>query len=526
MVTRPASVAHLARRVERLYPHRLAGEDLDGRKQTVAELRDRSNRLANGLLGSGIRFGESVAVITYNRIEYMELDFGLAKAGIVKVPLNFRLLPGELFTAMKMARVKAIIADVDAAFSLDGVDTVLDRPLLIAIGGKVPGWLAYEEFLSRGSTRDPGAEPGAEDVYQIRFTSGSTGMPKGVITSHIGARAAILGNLWVLTTQGNVAAPRTLQQGPVVMTSGWTLMPTLLMGGTNVFMTRFDPELVIDVMVDRHIHWSVAVPTMLRRLAEAPNVARLRQSFLECLCYGGEAAPIAAIATLLEHTNSLVQAYGQTEAPSWTAYVGRADHANEKLWASCGKSIPDADYAFFDESSTAITEPGKVGHMAYKGPNITMGLLGGEDEYKQRLTADGWWLTGDAAMFDENGFIFIVDRLSQVIISGGTNIYPAEIERVLEEHPAVVEAVVVGVPDERWGETPAALLYAPDLAEEQLEQMQDWLRGRTASFKRPRYLFLSKQPLPRRGIESKISRKDVKEEIRRRVMQGTQSPKP
>jgi fatty-acyl-CoA synthase len=502
------TVSQLVRQVERQHGGRVAVEDLDGNTLSVAGLRDRSNRLATALLELGLEPGDRVAYASRNRREYFEIDFALAKAGLVKVPLYFRLAADELARSLEAAAVSLVLADDEVAGRLDELDLPGVRRVSFE---QRDGWLGYEELVCRGRSADPGISVGPDETYHIRFSSGSTGPPKGIPISHRGARAAMLGNLWIMSTQGWADSPRTLQQAPLVFAGGWSVLPTLLMGGTNVVVPDFDPDLMLRSIVERRIQWLFAVPTMLRRLAEVDGIADLRDTDLRCLMYAGEPAPLEALAVLTEHTDALVQCWGQTEAPASTTYLSRREHADRSLWPSVGRPIPGVEFAILrDGAVPAETVPDDVGEIAVRGPAIATTLIGAEEEYHERLLDGGWWRTGDTGRFDGAGRLFIEGRLSEVIISGGTNIHPTEIENALEEHPAVAEAVVVGVPDRRWGETPAAYMSAPGWGAAHADGFDEWMANSMSRFKRPRHVFVTSAPLPRASAEAKPARGDVR----------------
>jgi acyl-CoA synthetase (AMP-forming)/AMP-acid ligase II len=336
-------------------------------------------------------------------------------------------------------------------------------------------------------------------------------LPKGIAISHRAARAAILGNLWIMSSSAPVPAPRTLQVAPVVYASGWTVIPTLLAGGTNVIMAQFDADETLGSLKDDAIDWMFAVPTMLRRMGESSSLHLLRESRLGCVMLAGEPAALPALEVVADYTDALIQCWGQTEAPASTTLVTRAEMKNPELWRSIGRPIPGVEFSLLvDGVVLDELSPGVEGELVVRSVTIASDLLGAAEEYEQRKLPDGWWRTSDVATFDEEGRVFIVGRASETIITGGTNIQPVELERALEEHSQVLEAIVVGVPDERWGETPAALVHAPSLVSAPSTALTDWARERLAGFKRPRYIFLSAEPIPRRSGEAKVARGDIK----------------
>jgi acyl-CoA synthetase (AMP-forming)/AMP-acid ligase II len=368
-------------------------------------------------------------------------------------------------------------------------------------------------------------EVGPADLYHIRFSSGSTGKPKGIAISHGGARAAMLGNTWVMSTSGPTLAPRTLQVAPLVYAGGWSVLPTLVCGGTNVILRRFDADEMVRTIAEEHITWMFAVPTMLRRVADSAELPRLRGSDLSCLMLAGEPAAIPALEAVSEHTDALVQCWGQTEAPASTTFLSRTEMARPELWPSIGRPVPGVEFSLVSEGRVLDRpEPGVDGELVIRTPSVATTLLGGESEHAERLLPDGWWRTSDLGHFDDEGRIYIVGRASETIITGGTNIQPVEIERALEAHPDVREAVVVGVPDADWGETPAAYVHVETLDESTGEVLEDWLRSHLAGFKRPRHLFLSADPLPRASGESKIARGDVKRLVRSWIDEPSSRP--
>ena len=504
-----ATVVRLMNQIERRPAASVAVEGA-GIKITIGELREASNRLANAFIGLGLNKGDRVAYAAHNHVEYVVLEFALLKAGLVKVPLNPRLTGPDLLGCMQIADVRLVVADEMTAASLDEVWERADHPHAVVIGER-PGWLSFASLIAGGAATDPGVPVQADDLYHIRFSSGSTGKPKGIAISQRGARSAILGNTWVMSTNAPVSAPRTLQVAPLVYAGGWSVLPTLLCGGTNVVLNRFDADATLRAIRDEDIDWMFAVPTMLRRLANSPELPRLRESRIGCLMLAGEPAALPALEVVSQYTDALVQCWGQTEAPASTTMLSRQEMRVPELWTSIGRPIPGVEFSLLVEGQVVDElNPGVEGELVLRSETIATQLLGGEAEYENRLLDDGWWRTGDLGRFDDEGRAYIVGRVSEVIITGGTNIQPVEIERALEEHARVVEAVVVGVPDEQWGETPAALVYAPELADRPTEDFTRWVRDRLAGFKRPGHLYISARPLPRASSEVKIARGEMK----------------
>ena len=482
------------------------------RSLTIGELATRSTRLANALHGLGLVPGDRVAYVAQNHLEYVILEFALLKAGLVKVPLNFRLTPSELRWCMELADVRLAVADAGAAAALDEVWS--EGELLKVVIGQRPGWLSFDELVAGGSTTRVQAPTGPSDPYHVRFSSGSTGRPKGITISHAGARSAILGNTWVMSTSGPVARPRTLQVAPLVYAGGWSVLPTLLCGGTNVVLERFDADETLRAIAGLGIDWMFAVPTMLRRMSTSDDLPLLRGARLSCLMLAGEPAALPALETVSEHTDALVQCWGQTEAPASTTLLTREEMRNSELWGSIGRPVPGVEFSVLvDGEVLPGLEPQRQGELVIRTPSVTTELLGAEAERESRLLPGGWWRTSDLGHTDDEGRIFIVGRASETIITGGTNISPVEIERALEELAEVQEAVVVGVPDDQWGETPAALVYMPVLQGSDsvdLMLVDRWVRSRLAGFKRPRHVFVSAQPIPRASGEAKVARGELK----------------
>jgi fatty-acyl-CoA synthase len=508
------TVVQLMRQVERRPSAQVAVEEAHGgRRLTIGALAEQSNRLANALIASGLAAGDRVAYVAQNHLEYVVLEFALLKAGLVKVPLNPRFAPYELRRCIELAEVRLIVADEGSAAAIDEVFGD-EEPRRTVIGAR-DGWLSFADLVAGGSPSSVAVPVGPDDLYHIRFSSGSTGKPKGIAISQRGARAAMLGNTWVMSTSGPTLEPRTLQVAPLVYAGGWSVVPTLVCGGTNVIMRRFDADEMLRVIVEEHITWMFAVPTMLRRVSTSSELPRLRGADLSCLMLAGEPAAIPALEAVSEHTDAMVQCWGQTEAPASTTFLSRAEMARRELWSSIGRPVPGVEFSLWSEGKVLDRpEPGRDGELVIRTPSITTNLIGGEAEHGERLLSDGWWRTSDLGHFDEEGRIYIVGRASETIITGGTNIQPVEIERALESHDVVREAVVVGVPDPEWGESPAAYVHVGELGESTAEQLETWLRSQLAGFKRPRHIFLSVDPIPRASGESKIARGDMKKLIR------------
>lgn len=506
------TVSQLFEQAERMYPSRVAVEDWAGRTQSVGGLMRRANRLANALIGRGFSRNDRVAFVGRNCMEYFEVDIALGRTGMTKVPLYFRLNGQELATALAMADAKAVIADVEAAASLDQA-SYESADMLRVVMGDHDNWYPYEDLLREGSERAPSLAARPSDTYHIRFTSGSTGPPKGVAISQAGARAAILGNCYVFAHEGSTPRPRTLHQAPLVFAGGWSVLPTLLSGGTNVVDRDFTGEAMLNAFAERGVTWMFAVPTMLRQLAATPNIERLANSPLRCLMYAGEPAPLEALSVLTEQSDALVQCFGQTEAPASTTLLSRREHERPELWPSCGTPIPGVDFDVLVDGQVTADAHGQTGELVVRTRSLATALIGAPDEYSNRRLPGGWWRTGDVGYIDEDGRVFIVGRGNDTIITGGTNVHPAEIERALESHESVIEAAVVGIPDPDWGETPAALVYAPQLGEQATTVLDEWIRTRIARFKRPRVIVLTTEPLPRKGTEGKLSRGEARSQI-------------
>ena len=506
---RNATVANLVEHIYHQDPGQVAIESEEGHTWTIGDLRAEANRIVNALRGQGVVAADRVMYIGRNLPEFIALDCGLATAGLVKVPVNFRLSPEEIDQIVSLTDPRAVIADhecasalADSAWSGETVRICINRT-----AEETPrGWGDYDAVVGRADSVASMAPVRGSDLYQIRLTSGSTGRPKGVLTSHFAAREAILGNLWVLGRELGRRAPRNLVVMPVTMQTGWTLLPTLMLGGTNVIRSRYAADRLIADIVSSDITTVNLVPTILRDLAQCDGLEELATGALEAIVYAGEPAPLEAVATLWEHTRTLVQTYGQTEAPSWTTWLSSEDHADLELRRTVGRATPHNAWAVLDEGGAPVAQSGVTGELAIRGGSITVGLLGAEDEHRERLAGGVWWRTGDVGHIDDRGYITVVQRKKEMIISGGSNIYPGEIENVLLQHPGVQEAAVFGVPDPRWGERPIAVVYGRALADRDVEALGEWLQGRLARYKIPGTIRRSAGPLPRQGADGKVAR--------------------
>lgn len=452
---------------------------------TYALLHDRVTRLAHALRARGLRRGDRVAYLGPNHPSYLETLFAAGTLGAVFVPLNTRLAGLEIAYQLTDSGAKALIYAPSHAGLVAGLPGGTDVRVYVETGAE------YEQALAQAPF-EPVDEPVApDDTCVIMYTSGTTGRPKGAMLTH--------GNLtWnalnVLVDTDLIADERALVSAPLFHTAGLNMLtlPVLLKGGTCVLVEAFDPDTVFDLVREHRITFMFGVPTMFDLMVRHPRWADADLSSLRLLTCGGSPVPTPLITAYQERGLTFLQGYGMTEASPGTLFLD-AEHAVSK-GGSAGVPHFFSDVRVVRPDLTRV-EPGETGEVVVRGPHVMPGYWGLPEESAASF-ADGWFRSGDAARVDEDGYVFIVDRLKDMIISGGENVYPAEVEDLLLAHPDVVECAVIGVPDPKWGEVPRAVVVAREGVVLDPEALLAGLGGRLAKYKVPKSVVLADE-LPR-----------------------------
>ncbi|GAA1756740.1 MULTISPECIES: long-chain fatty acid--CoA ligase [Streptomonospora] len=449
----------------------------EGRSATYRELDERATRVARVLEEHGVRRGDRVAYLGANRPEFLEAMFGAALLGAVFTPFNTRLARAELEVLAADSAPALLLADADRGADAEA----LHRAGLVG-GYLTVGTAAGGEHGPRALEPAVAAAPSGaldrpvehDDPFLLLYTSGSTGRPKGVVLTHGNVTWNCLNSIVDTDLAGTDTA---LVSAPMFHTAALNMLclPVLLKGGRLLLEERFDPERTVDLIEREGVTVTFGVPTMYERIARSPRWPGADLSGLRLLLCGGAPVPPPLIESYMRRGLAFVQGYGLTEAAPGALLLPVADCA--------GKAGSAGVPAFFTDVRTAEPGPGPS-EVLVEGPNVTPGYWNRPDETAAALR-DGWLHTGDAAEVDADGYFRIVDRVKDMYVSGGENVYPAEVEAALAAHPDVLECAVVGVPDDTWGESGAALVVPVPGRRPEAEELRGFLAERLARYKIP-----------------------------------------
>ncbi|MEV4340801.1 long-chain fatty acid--CoA ligase [Streptomyces sp. NPDC049590] len=458
------------------------------RAWTYRELHERVLRLAHALRGLGIERGDRVAYLGPNHPVFLETLFAAGVLGAVFVPLNTRLTAPELAYNLSDSGSTVLVHGPEQAEAARAAAEEAGVRHRIALARPDDdGALAYEELLTGGQTGPLDEAVALDDPCMIMYTSGTTGRPKGAVLSH--------GNVtWnsvnVLVDTDLAGDEVTLVVAPLFHTAGlnMTCLPTLLKGGRVVLLGSFDAERVLELIESLRVTCMFGVPTMYDAMAARPRWASTDLSSLRTLNCGGAPVPARTIAAYLDRGLAFSQGYGMTEASPGVLYLDK-----EQARAKAGSAgVPH----FFTDTRLVLPDgsdarPGERGEILVQGPNVMTGYWSRPEDTEAAFTDDGWLRTGDVARVDADGYAYIVDRVKDMFVSGGENVYPAEVEAVLLTHPAVAECAVVGVPDPVWGEVGRAVVVLDSGAHADEAGLLGHLRGRLAAYKIPKSLVVT-----------------------------------
>jgi acyl-CoA synthetase (AMP-forming)/AMP-acid ligase II len=461
-----------------------------GHAVTYAEASSVANRVANRLIALGCRKGSRVAVLAGNTAWYPVLYFAAAKAGLVLVPVNCRLVSTEWVGILNDAEPSVLIAGREQLAGADEIRGELKSvEHFVAEGGDDQRrWESLEQWLSEGSVAPPDVEVSPDDPLYQMYTSGTTGAPKGAVLSH----GAVTSNVLQVALAHPVSpGDRGLVVLPMFHAAVIPAAFSVLCRGGSVFvLDAFDPEQVVRVLDEERIGVATLVPAMLQAcLVTVRGIAARRYERLRSIYYG--ASPIAE-ETLRRAIDAFgcefVQSYGMTEAAQALTFLSAADHrlaleTRPELLLSAGRPAAGTTLQVVD-ATDGSTPTGGSGEIVARGPQLMSGYWQRPDETAQALR-DGWLHTGDVARIDDDGYLFVEDRIKDMIVSGGENVYPQIVEQVLYEHPGIAEAAVIGVPDERWGEAVKAVVVTrPGIVCSEAEILA-FCRPRMGGFERP-----------------------------------------
>jgi acyl-CoA synthetase (AMP-forming)/AMP-acid ligase II len=489
----------------------------DGRTQTYAQLYERSCRLANALADAGIEPGERVATLGDNCLQSIEQMSGLAIGGFVRSSLYTHNAPESNLYLLNLVDASALLIQrkhYDAiATRLTAVATL--RRIFVFDGEAPDDADDYERALDGAASTDPEVTLGPDDHHIIRFSAGTTGKPKGIL--HTVARWTSVGSEMTLAMPPQDSSDRYLAAGPLAHAAGLPVWATLGAGGTIVVMSAFDPARFLSLIEEQRCTTAFLVPTMIQMVVNHPSAADADLSSLRAVIYG--AAPISE--RTLEQAHSvwgriMYQMYGQSEAVPLTV-LPPEDHVvdgtpeERRKLRSAGRPTPNTQIRILDPDGNELP-PGQIGEVAASSPTAMAAIWRDPQATAERILADGAVLTRDMGYLDEDGYLFLADRKEDMIISGGFNIWPAELENALASHPAVAEVAVVGVAHDKWGETPKAVVVLRDGQDAGEQELVDWTRGKLGAVKRVTSVDFVEE-LPKTPL-GKVLRRQVRDRYR------------
>ncbi|MBN3791763.1 AMP-binding protein [Burkholderia sp. Ac-20353] len=506
------SFAYFLRRAARYWGDQPAVIHRD-RVITYRQLDERSSRLANALRGLGFAPGARIAVQARNCIELVEIECALYKAGLVKAALNPRFTAAEASDVVGNCTPVAFIGGRGYTHYTPDTPGFASVERFIALDAEANGYRDYETLLAQASAAAPDYTPAPDDLAVLHFSSGSTGRIKAAMQSY-GNRLASLRKIVLGMDRPVRPGDRLALIGPITHASGMLMQPYLFCGATLVLFDAFDPAHFLAEVARLRITHTFMVPAMINMVLNEPDLAYADLRSLKVLGYG--AAPMAPARieeAWVRIGPVLSQGYGASESTSGVTRLGIADHAHALLHcherlASCGRPFGETEVRVVDAEGHEV-ECDEIGEIVIRGADVFQGYWGAP-ELTREVLVDGWLHTGDLARTDRDGFIYLVDRKNDMIISGGFNVYPTEVEATLYRHDDVLEACVVGVPDDKWGEAVKAVIVLKPGRSAQADTLVAHCRALLADYKLPRTVdFVADLP---KNASGKIARKLVREQ--------------
>jgi len=491
----------------------------EGRTRTYAQFADRVARLAGGLQALGVKENDRVAVLALNSDRYLEFFFAVPWSGGVFVPINTRLAPPEFVFWITDPDCSVLFVDdafLEVIAKIKPEIPCVKQMVYMGDGPLPAGMLSYESLVE-GNAPVEDAGRGYEDLAGIFYTGGTTGRSKGVMLSHRNLVSGALNGGMVLNMRTDATY---LHAAPMFhLADGTETFGMTMMGASHRFLARFEPEAVLKLIDAEKVTDTLIVPTMINMVVNHPKLKDYDVSTLRQIVYGASPMPEALIRRAVEVMPKVrfIQAYGQTEcAPLLTATPSEVHDLNGPLASklkSCGIAAPGVEVRILDTAGKELPR-GEVGEVCARGPNIMLGYWK-QPEVTANTVREGWIHTGDGGYMDEDGFVYIVDRVKDMIISGGENVYSAEVENAIYRHPAVIECAVIGVPDEKWGERVHAIVRLKPGESLDEAGLIEHCKALIANYKCPRSASFAQDPFPLSGAG-----KILKTELRKPFWEG------
>ncbi len=477
-------------------------------RRTFAELYDRVLRLANALQGLGVERGRRIAVMGMNSAEYVEVYYACSKLGATFVPLNYRAKTEELDYMINTAETDVLFVGERYAPLVEQL-----RPQLksvrryVGIDGAAAGMLPYAQLVAEAPNDEIFVDVDDDDANVLMYTSGTTAMPKGVVLTYLTLTSYVVNTMEPATPDKHEV---TLLSVPIAHVAGLTAIISSMWGGrTLVVLPQFSEGAWLQAVEQERVTHSFIVPTMLKRVMEHQDFSKTDLSSLKLIAYGAAPMPYEVVRKAVEVFDcGLMNAYGQTESTSTLTYLGPEDHdikgltgeaLEQKLHRlrSVGRPMDDVAVVLMNDHGE-ILAPGQEGEICVAGARVMKEYFKQADATSEAIV-EGWLHTGDVGYMDEDNYLFITGRKKDLIIRGGENISPGEIEAVLESHPRVEEAAVIGVPDAHWGEVVKAIVVPKPGERVAPEEMREYAKARLASYKAPEYVTIAPE-LPRNAL--------------------------
>lgn len=503
------NVGYLITRSSHYFPERTAFV-IDGQAISYRNLNRRINKLANALLSLGLKKAERVGLLFHNSLAYLESYLALYKAGLVWLRLNARLHPSE---------VKAMIQDSGAQVLIHGpefveaVEKISPEVRWLIKKGKGPG-KEYEDFIQKGSEEEPKVDVTLDDLSDFWYTSGTTGAPKGIMLTHrniLTCTQLLLCDVYDISHEDKLLTVGALSHAGSVR-----ILPFLVRGATNYLHSHFDPVKAFKEIQESRITDLSTVPTLLIALMDHPERPRFNFTSLKRITYAGSPMPVERIKEALSLFGPVLdQSYGQAESIITITHLSRKEHIvngdpdRERRLASVGREYPGVQVKVVDDNDQPL-RPGEIGEVITRSDLLMRGYWNQPDKTEEALRG-GWLHTGDIGYLDEGGYLFLVDRKHDMIITGGLNVYPREVEEILSAHPAVAQVAVFGTTDSFWGEAITAAVVARKGMKVTVEELMEFSKERLAGYKRPKKIYFL-EDLPK-NLYGKVMRKELKKQF-------------